>query len=143
MNIKDIIGTAILAALAAAGPAATAVAKMPLDAESIECLSCHDAALAVDSSVITVCSGPDCDHPIGVDYVSISYINSGYRPSALLDPAMQLPESRIGCTTCHVEYSPSNHSLLSSLRTTDPNKPDPMLTVSNLGSGLCLECHRK
>ncbi len=116
----------------------------PLDMESVECLSCHDAALAVDASIITVCSDPDCDHPIGVNYPILSATNGGLNPIHTLDPAIKLAGGgNIGCTSCHVPYSSQNHTLLSSMRTTDPQTPDPMLAVSNIGSALCFECHRK
>lgn len=122
---------------------ASMAANPLLDQDSIECLSCHDASLATDTTIVTVCPDPGCDHPIGVDYLISSSMNPSLKPSYLLDPAMQLPGNRISCVTCHVPYSAQNHSLLSSMRTNDPQIPDPMLSVSNLGSGLCMECHKK
>jgi len=114
-----------------------------LDAASIDCLSCHDGALATDSTVVTVCSEPDCDHPLGVDYRVLSAMNHGLKPTVLLDPQIKLVDNAtIGCTTCHVPYQQSNHVTLSTLRGMFP-EPDPMLSVDNTGSGLCLGCHDK
>src|SRR4030065_32692 len=76
-----------------------------LDKASIDCLSCHDGALASDSTVVTVCSEPDCDHPLGVDYRLISVMNHGLKPVGLLDPNIKLADNApIGCTTCHGPY---------------------------------------
>ena len=114
-----------------------------LDKASIECLSCHDGALAPDSMVVTVCSEPECDHPLGVDYRLISVMNHGLRPASLLDPNIKLADNAtIGCTTCHVPYKQKDHVTLSTLRSMFP-EPDPMLSVDNRGSGLCLGCHYK
>ncbi len=115
-----------------------------LDSESIECLSCHDAALATDTDIITVCPEPDCNHPIGTDYIYSSSTNHGLKPAYMLDPAIKLVNgNNIGCGTCHVSYSSLNHALLSSLRSQYPASPDPMLTVDNRISGLCFGCHDK
>lgn len=114
-----------------------------LDNATIECLSCHDGALATDSTVITVCSNPDCDHPLGVDYRIISTMNYGLKPASLLDPNIKLANNAtIGCTTCHVPYKKKDHATLSALRALYP-EPDPMLTVDNTESGLCFGCHYK
>lgn len=114
-----------------------------LDKASIDCLSCHDGALAPDSTVVTVCSEPDCDHPLGVDYRLLAVMNHGLKPAGLLDPQIKLVNNAtIGCTTCHVPYKQSNHVTLSTLRGLFPD-PDPMLSVDNSGSGLCLGCHDK
>jgi len=115
-----------------------------LDNKSIECLSCHDAALATDSTIITVCSAPDCDHPLGVDYNFASMTNFGLKSPTLLDPNIKLAyNTDIACTSCHVPYKQSDHVTLSTLRGLYPNDPDPMLTVDNTASGLCFGCHYK
>lgn len=120
------------------------VASLPaLDPATIECLSCHDAALATDSTVLTVCAEPGCDHPFGVDYVFLASSNFGLKPPGSLDPAIQLAGTSIGCGTCHVPYSSLNHTLLSSMRDQYPASPDPMLALDNRDSGLCLGCHLK
>lgn len=119
-------------------------ASEALDPVSIECLSCHDAALATDSTVLTVCAEPGCDHPFGVDYVYLSSRNLGLRSPFMLDPALQLAGgSAIGCGTCHVPYSSLNHTSLSNLRSLYPRQADPMLSMDNRGSRLCLGCHDK
>ncbi|MBI1911812.1 MAG: hypothetical protein HYS21_07390 [Deltaproteobacteria bacterium] len=113
-----------------------------LDMETIECMSCHDAAIASDIT-LSVCSLPDCDHPIGVDYAAIAATNKGLRPASSLLPSIKLYSNTIGCGTCHVPYSQTNHQLLSLIRQNSPPAPDPMLVMDNTGSRLCLECHLK
>lgn len=115
-----------------------------LDPDSIECLSCHDAAVATDVT-LQVCSLPDCDHPIGVDYVMAASTNHGLRQPFDLDPSIKLVNNYIiGCTTCHVPYSTDDHTILSTMRgTVYPESPDPMLVMDNRISELCLGCHRK
>ncbi len=141
MSLWKVFFTALFSAAVLMSAGATAEA---LDPESIQCLSCHDGALASDQNIMTVCSEPDCDHPIGVDYVTMASTNYGLRPPYMLDPAIRLIDgSSIGCGTCHVSYSVSNHSTLSALRTQYPTIPDAMLTMDNRVSELCLGCHYK
>lgn len=141
MKKTDIFFTALLSAAVLLLPAGTSLA---LDPESIQCLSCHDGALAQDPNIMTVCSEPDCDHPIGLDYVTLASTNLGLRPPYMLDPAIRLVDgSSIGCGTCHVSYSVSNHSTLSALRAQYPAIPDAMLTMDNRVSELCFGCHYK
>lgn len=114
-----------------------------LDPDSAQCLSCHDAAFASDVT-LTVCSLPNCDHPLGVDYVMASSGNHGLRQPFDLDPSIKLVNNNIGCTTCHVPYSVDDHSILSAMRkTVYPESPDPMLVMDNRISELCLGCHIK
>ncbi len=114
-----------------------------LDPDSIECLSCHDASVASDVT-LQVCSLPDCDHPLGVDYVMAASSNYGLRQPFDLDPSIKLVNNNIGCATCHVPYSPDDHTILSAMRgTVYPESPDPMLVMDNRRSELCLGCHRK
>ncbi|MFQ5735759.1 MAG: hypothetical protein ACE5GY_02725 [Thermodesulfobacteriota bacterium] len=117
---------------------------MALDKESLDCLSCHDASIALDAGLMTVCNGPECtDHPIGVNYVRLASRNHGLKPAVFLDPNIKLVNNtKIGCTTCHVPYSAQNHTTLSTLRGLYP-EPDPMLSVDSTASGLCLGCHYK
>lgn len=114
-----------------------------LDPDSIECMSCHDAAVATDVT-LQVCSLPDCDHPVGVDYVMAASSNHGLKQPFDLDPSIKLVNNSVGCTTCHVPYSPDDHTILSTMRgTVYPESPDPMLVMDNRISELCLGCHRK
>lgn len=50
-----------------------------IDKESIECLGCHDAAIATDVT-LQVCSQSNCDHPFGVDYSVLAKVNRGLHP---------------------------------------------------------------
>lgn len=114
-----------------------------LDRESIECLSCHDAAIATDVT-LQVCSEPNCDHPFGVDYSAIAGTNRGLNPvNALPQPIKLVNNKTIGCGTCHVPYKVNDHSLLSGLRNLYPGMPDPMLVMDNRQSELCFGCHSK
>jgi predicted CXXCH cytochrome family protein len=93
-----------------------------LDAESRNCLSCHDgsnpAAKALGKS-----------HPIGVPYEFVGFgersRNRRMRPVQSLDPRIRLFDGRVGCGSCHNPYSDQ------------PN----MLAVHNHRSALCKSCH--
>ena len=115
-----------------------------LDQDSIQCLSCHDAAIATDVT-LQVCSLPNCDHPLGVDYVLAATTNHGLRQPLNLDPSINLVNNNIvSCVTCHVPYSAADHSILTAMRrTVYPASPDPMLVMDNRRSELCLGCHLK
>lgn len=103
-----------------------------LDVESVECLSCHQDSITVNEP-LQVCHQGECDHPIGVSYISFSSRNRGLVPVEGLDPAIKLIDGKMGCRTCHAPYAPADHETAS----------DPMLSVDNTGSGLCVACHRK
>lgn len=133
---------ALLTALAALHGGAS-FAQPLLDPDSEQCLSCHRDAAMTEGPLILVCHMGECDHPIGIDYMEAFQKKGGFRNPSLLDKAMKLTDNRIGCTTCHVPYNEYDHLMLSKKRGTDPNIPDPMLSVDNRGSGLCLQCHMK
>ena len=103
-----------------------------LDAGSAECVSCHQDAITVNEP-LQVCHQGDCDHPVGVSYISFSSKNRGLTPIEGLDPAIKLIDGKMGCLTCHAPYAPVDHE----------KTADPMLSVDNPGSGLCVACHRK
>ena len=109
-----------------------------MDAESAECLGCHDATSASDITLL-VCPSPNCDHPIFIDYT----FSPAFVPVSSLNPAIKLIYGKIGCTTCHVPYDPNNHQELSQQRALIPSIPDPMLNLDNYGSALCFACHIK
>jgi|GEM_PF-6701879 hypothetical protein len=114
-----------------------------MDKESLECLGCHDAAVATDVT-LQVCSEPDCDHPFGIDYRTLSMSNKGLKtPSMLPQPIKLVNNSTIGCGTCHVPFKQNDHSILSSMRNLYPEIPDPMLVMDNRQSQLCFGCHSK
>lgn len=134
-----------LPAVLISGGIADAVFPVTLDSQSIECLSCHDAALAVDTTITTICGQPECDHPIGIDYAFLSMGNAALKPVSSLQPSIVLiSNNMIGCGTCHVPYSAADHSTLTTLRRLYKTTiPDPMLVMDNSQSKLCLECHMK
>lgn len=141
---KIMILTAFAAAFLALGsPEPASAIPSYLDTESQNCLSCHDASVATDVT-LQVCSEPDCDHPIGVNYVWASSQNPGLRAPILLNPNIRLVDGgSIGCGTCHVPYNSADHSALSTQRAQYPDIPDPMLVIDNRRSELCLACHIK
>lgn len=116
-------------------------AGVSLDPESAECIFCHETVGVSDTMM--VCHTDVCDHPIGLDYAALSMRNPGYKKPSELDPAIKLPDGKIGCTTCHVPYSEANHLALAEQRRQFPSKPDPMLSVDNTRSALCNACHSK
>ncbi len=114
-----------------------------LDRESLECLSCHDAAVATDVT-FQICSEPNCDHPFGIDYRTLSLMNKGLKSPAMLPQPIKLVNNEtIGCGTCHVPFKKQDHSILSSMRNLYPEIPDPMLVMDNRQSQLCFGCHSK
>lgn len=122
--------------------ASTSAGAVKLDARSMECIKCHEAAVT-DNYVTLVGDTGGHDHPVGVDYVSLAGRNPTLMKPLELDPALQLVNGRISCVTCHVPYSESNHLKLAAKRKGMPAIPDPMLTVDNAMSGLCTSCHLK
>jgi hypothetical protein len=130
----------LLALIALVGSPDTSTA---LDRETLECLGCHDAAMATDVT-LQVCSEPNCDHPFGIDYTSLSFENKGLKsPNMLPQPIKLVNNSTIGCGTCHVPFKQQDHSILSSMRNLYPEIPDPMLVMDNRQSQLCFGCHTK
>lgn len=114
-----------------------------LDRVSLECLGCHDAAVATDVT-LQICSEPNCDHPFGVDYRNLSTTNKGLKtPVMLPQPIKLVNNSDIGCGTCHVPFKQQDHTILSSMRNLYPAIPDPMLVMDNRKSELCFGCHAK
>lgn len=117
--------------------------RSALDRASIECLGCHDASIASDVT-FKICSEPDCDHPIGVDYMTLASSNHGLISPFSLPPSIKLVDGSIGCGTCHTPYrNNSVHNVYSSLRSLYPQIADPMLVMDNRKSELCFACHAK
>jgi len=120
------------------GPSFSADAS--LDAASIQCIGCHESGLNAQ----IVFHGKGSDHPIGLDYVRLARNNGSLVPASQLNPALRLDHGRIGCLTCHVPYAKKNHLLLAKKRAAaSAEDADPMLTLDNKGSGLCMACHQK
>lgn len=132
MKKKSFSLTAFLVLLASPAFALTGVLTTGLDADSVECVSCHQDSITVNEP-LQVCHQGECDHPVGVSYISFSSRNRGLTPIEGLDPAIKLIDGKMGCLTCHAPYVPADHE-----KTTDS-----MLSVDNTGSGLCVACHKK
>lgn len=115
-----------------------------LDKVSMECLGCHDAAIATDFT-LQVCPDPaNCDHPFGLNYDTLAQTNRGLQPvNQLPQPIKLVNNTTIGCGTCHVPFKQNDHSILSSMRSLYPGIPDPMLVMDNRQSELCYGCHLK
>lgn len=103
-----------------------------LDAGSAECVSCHQDSITVKEP-LQVCHQGECDHLVGVSYISFSSRNRGLTPPEALDPAIKLIDGKMGCLACHIPYVAADHE----------SAANPMLSVDNTGSGLCVACHRK
>lgn len=104
------------------------------DAQTRQCLSCHDGAMASESTNTTPWSrvrgytgDAGRNHPVGVRYTGVSRPGhlSPLRPSSLLPREVPLIGGKVGCTSCHNLYAGSRH----------------LLTVPIRGSQLCLTCH--
>ncbi|MEE9543232.1 MAG: hypothetical protein V3V95_05570 [Thermodesulfobacteriota bacterium] len=120
----------LLAALVLSCPAP--VSSAPLDPDSARCIDCHESY--VDGALPgRVCHSAGCNHPVGLDYAGLAADNPGYNNAELLDPAMKLTGGVMGCTTCHVP----KHKPMTT------GSGDPLLSVDNRGSALCLQCHIK
>ncbi len=109
------------------------------DAATMQCLGCHESGLKVD----LVFHSEGSDHPIGMDYVRLAKGNPSLVRPAKLNPKLRLDHGRIGCLTCHVPYDKKNHLVLAKKRLAMPAGADPMLTLDNSVSGLCMACHLK
>jgi len=121
-------------------PASSRAADVLLDAASIQCIGCHESGLNAQ----IVFHGEGSDHPIGLDYVRLARNNSSLVPASQLNPALRLDHGRIGCLTCHVSYDKKNHLLMAKKSAAaSAEDADPMLTLDNKGSGLCMACHQK
>lgn len=96
---------------------------------SIQCMSCHDSTLGKEAriGIGTWTHLQGGSHPIGVDYMNAYTNKGGFKHPSLLDSKIKLFNGKVGCGTCHNIYS----------------KERDQLVMSNKGSVLCLECHRK
>jgi predicted CXXCH cytochrome family protein len=104
-----------------------------LDRISLECVSCHNGAIGKaansrNAGVETLTyNGSSMDHPIGMSYREAAQYNDELHPVESLSPLITLVDGKVGCSSCHNQYS---HERI-------------MLVMSNKGSGLCLQCHDK
>lgn len=105
----------------------------PIDSISIECLGCHDGTIGSDTQV-TIGAGiwqhseqDASSHPIGIDYAAAQMNNRTLKPMEQLNKSIKFFDGKIGCGSCHDPYS----------------NVSTQLVMSNKGSALCLECHKK
>lgn len=104
-----------------------------LDRISLECIGCHDGAVGkvvnyrVDGEETLTYAGRSMNHPIGMNYREKAQYNDKLRPVESLSPLITLIDGKVGCGSCHNQYS---HELT-------------MLAMSNNKSALCLQCHDK
>lgn len=100
-----------------------------LDAESRDCVSCHDGSAASDAGAHTLANrlDPASEHPVGIRYDSRArpHAEMPLIPVQRLDPRIRLFDDRLGCGSCHSPYA------------THPN----LLVMRNDRSALCLSCH--
>ena len=102
-----------------------------LDSVSLKCLSCYDGSTAQDvnhplpgeSAFFSDMKG--LSHPMGVDYREAAARNRKLRPPEVLSPAMAVYGGKVGCASCHMLYS----------------KEQQCLSMPNVRSAFCLECH--
>jgi predicted CXXCH cytochrome family protein len=104
-----------------------------LDRVSLECIICHDGSVGkvidyrtAGEETLTY-AGSSLSHPIGMNYREASQYTQGLRPVEQLSPLITLVDGKVGCSSCHNQYSTEL----------------AMLVTSNRGSSLCLQCHDK
>ena len=124
----------------------SAGAQTPSAGLSRLCLSCHDGTVAVGLTVakgqIATSGAMSANDILGTNLanshpVSFTPVDDGTlsttlfgNPPATKDPAVQLVNGKVECTTCHDPHMPKN----------DPIQP-MFLVRSNAGGTLCLACH--
>lgn len=122
-------------------PADASSSEIRIDRESMECVSCHKTSLKPQGSHLFACHEEGCTHPIGVDYASASKTRAGFIDPERLDPAIRLPDGKIGCLACHEKYEKKEHEKRSGQG--EKGRKTPLLVMDNEGSRLCLSCHAK
>ncbi len=98
------------------------------DQFSIQCISCHeqqDGMLNIGTSGNNMRhSGNGGSHPIGRKYRDAER-HGGYVPMDSVNPLIEFPDGKVGCTSCHQAYT-KNHG---------------KLVLEGPGTNLCMECH--
>ncbi|MBI4716981.1 MAG: hypothetical protein HY763_04195 [Planctomycetes bacterium] len=107
-----------------------------VDAESRQCLSCHDAVNAGDASTTTPSAmasfgsvgDPRRNHPIGVRYPMHARRGSDvpFRHASQLPREIRLPGGQVSCVSCHNLYAGT----------------PKLLSVPVERSILCMTCHQ-
>jgi len=100
-----------------------------IDKFSMQCIACHNKLegilnVSLSSNTLLQHNGSGGSHPIGKDYLEASKYG-GYVSINNINPLIELPDGKVGCTSCHEGYS-KNHA---------------RLVISMAGSNLCMECH--
>ncbi len=100
-----------------------------VDRFTLQCIACHsklEGILNVDlaNQGLIKHGGSGGSHPVGMLYQE-SALYGGYRPIEKLNTKIELPDGKVGCTSCHEGYSKSHGSLV----------------IKMAGSQLCMECH--
>ena len=138
-------------------------------ASSKLCLSCHDGSVAVDSfgtmtgtTFVTTEIGKNGnlqgDHPIGFTYDSAMHTND----SSLADPATEdvtigtAPQSKTGkigtlllydgkmeCASCHDAHNTFTAQAPPGQVDDNGNPKNNLIKISEVGSAICLACHKK
>lgn len=98
-----------------------------LDAESRNCMSCHDGSMASDAGTIRAmdASAIDAEHPIGNVYNKPAR-ESALAPSMMLNAQIRLLDGKVGCGSCHSPYSTEKSHLV----------------MANNRAQLCMSCHQ-
>lgn len=102
-----------------------------LDRVSLECIGCHDGTVGkvtdfkIAGEEILTFAGRSMSHPIGMIYSESAQNRQRIRPLENLSPLITLIDGKVGCSSCHNQFS---HELT-------------MLATSNKGSSLCMQCH--
>jgi predicted CXXCH cytochrome family protein len=131
----DVHWMAVQTAHVGAEATPTAPSSHLLDAQTRQCLGCHDGVGASESSNTTPWNrghaasfgGPQGNHPVGVSYPTGSQARTGsqFRAKSFLPEQVQLPRGQVSCVSCHDLYSGDRY----------------LLTVPIEGSELCFTCH--
>jgi predicted CXXCH cytochrome family protein len=100
---------------------------LQLDADTRNCLSCHDGLMSSDIAMGSAdVSQLAREHPIGMNLAARASDSAlALRDPQVLDPRIRLVDGRVGCTSCHSPFSPQKK----------------LLVMSNHRSQLCLSCH--
>lgn len=117
------------------GKKASSGPSLNLDSLSVDCMSCHDGAIASSVGVDLRDRPYDrrsrvnsftSDHPVGMTYQSYVSANRGYKEVGS-NTRMIFVNGKVGCLTCHNPLNPEKGHLV----------------MSDRNSALCQTCHDK
>jgi len=94
-----------------------------LDAETRQCVGCHDGTVAGEARIRSRAGTWAEPHPVGIAYGR----GADLRPASMLPAAIRLADGHVGCGSCHSPYSGA----------------EAMLSVDPRHGELCLSCHAK